>query len=173
MEVGPRDGLQNESVHLTATEKVQFIQRLARAGCSKIEVGAFVSPRLVPSMADSFGVMEQLRQWKEQQRQSPLVLGGPPPPSSSEQENILPISTETVVAGAGDDDDECQQLPTFSCLVPNMVGLEKALQVGVEEIAIFGSASETFCRKVGVRFVWDVRGGENGDCIHPNPIISV
>jgi len=51
VEVGPRDGLQNEASIIPAADKIAFVDRLADAGHSVIEVGAFVSPRWVPQMA--------------------------------------------------------------------------------------------------------------------------
>ncbi len=56
VEVGPRDGLQNEAAHVPTSEKVAFVNRLAAAGHSVIEVSAFVSPRWVPQMADAVQV---------------------------------------------------------------------------------------------------------------------
>ncbi len=53
VEVGPRDGLQNEPVSIAAADKVAFVNRLADAGHTAIEVAAFVSSRWVPQMADS------------------------------------------------------------------------------------------------------------------------
>ena len=50
VEVGPRDGLQNETNPVSIAEKVELIERLFHAGCSTIEVGAFVSPKWVPQM---------------------------------------------------------------------------------------------------------------------------
>ena len=52
-EVGPRDGLQIESVRLTLLQKLDLIDRLAQAGLREIEVGSFVNPRAVPQMADT------------------------------------------------------------------------------------------------------------------------
>ena len=52
-EVGPRDGLQNETVNVPTTEKIAFIDRLSTAGLPVIEVSAFVSPKWVPQMADA------------------------------------------------------------------------------------------------------------------------
>lgn len=52
-EVGPRDGLQNESRFLPTKSKVAFIEALAAAGVDEIEAGAFVSPKAVPQMSDS------------------------------------------------------------------------------------------------------------------------
>lgn len=51
VEVGPRDGLQNERLILSASLKIQLIQRLVQAGLRNVESGAFVSPRWVPQMA--------------------------------------------------------------------------------------------------------------------------
>ncbi len=53
VEVGPRDGLQNEPAFVPTAEKIAFVDRLSNAGHSVIEVSAFVSPRWVPQMADA------------------------------------------------------------------------------------------------------------------------
>ena len=102
VEVGPRDGLQNESAIVPASVKIELVDRLARAGLPVVEAGSFVSPRWVPQMADSAE-----------------VFGG-----------------MAKVAGT-----------SYPALVPNMKGLEAALAAGVEEIAIFVSASEGFSEK--------------------------
>ena len=57
VEVGPRDGLQNEKTPIATTDKLALIGRLAEAGLSRIEATAFVSPRWVPQMADHEAVM--------------------------------------------------------------------------------------------------------------------
>ena len=61
VEVGPRDGLQNESVSLTVEDRVAFCDRLSAAGLPVVEVGAFVSPKWVPQMADSDEVLRRVR----------------------------------------------------------------------------------------------------------------
>ena len=60
VEVGPRDGLQNEHATIPADDKVAFIDQLSEAGCPVIEVGAFVSPRWVPQMADTAEVFSRI-----------------------------------------------------------------------------------------------------------------
>jgi hydroxymethylglutaryl-CoA lyase len=60
VEVGPRDGLQNEAVTVPAEIKVQLVEKLADAGLPVIEVGAFVSPKWVPQMATSSDVFRQI-----------------------------------------------------------------------------------------------------------------
>ncbi|WP_340119996.1 hydroxymethylglutaryl-CoA lyase [Pelagibius sp. 7325] len=102
VEVGPRDGLQNEPKSLPAAVKVALIERLAEAGCKVIEAGAFVSPKWVPQMADTAEVLAALPR-------RPGVR--------------------------------------YPVLVPNLKGLEAALAAGVEEIAVFGAASETFTQR--------------------------
>lgn len=52
-EVGPRDGLQNETTPLSATEKIAFIQNLVDAGLQRIEVTSFVHPKWIPQLADA------------------------------------------------------------------------------------------------------------------------
>ena len=53
VEVGPRDGLQNEAVHVSTADKIAFVDLLSAAGLPVIEVSAFVSPKWVPQMADA------------------------------------------------------------------------------------------------------------------------
>ncbi len=102
VEVGPRDGLQNEPIPVPAAVKIGLIDRLGEAGLCTIEAGAFVSPRWVPQMADTAAVLAGIRR-------RPGV--------------------------------------SYPVLVPNLQGLEQALAAGVEEIAIFGAASESFSRR--------------------------
>ena len=65
VEVGPRDGLQNEPQIVPAAIKIELVERLADAGLSTIEVTSFVSPKWVPQMADNAEVLR-------------AVLAGPP-----------------------------------------------------------------------------------------------
>lgn len=102
VEVGPRDGLQNEPGTVDLETRIALIERLIAAGLRRIEVGAFVSPKSVPQMAGSGELVRRL----------------------GKREGIC-----------------------FSALVPNLRGLEAAIAAGVEEIAVFGAASETFSRK--------------------------
>ena len=57
VEVGPRDGLQNEKLPVPAAIKVELVHRLQDAGLTEIEVTSFVSPKWVPQMADNAEVM--------------------------------------------------------------------------------------------------------------------
>jgi hydroxymethylglutaryl-CoA lyase len=61
VEVGPRDGLQNEAASVSVDDKVAFAQGLLDAGLSVVEAGAFVSPKWVPQMAGSDEVLRRLR----------------------------------------------------------------------------------------------------------------
>lgn len=60
IEVGPRDGLQNEKQTLPVALRVELIERLAKAGLKKIEAGSFVSPKWVPQMANTDQVLTAL-----------------------------------------------------------------------------------------------------------------
>jgi isopropylmalate/homocitrate/citramalate synthase len=62
VEVGPRDGLQNEKVQIPTAQKIQFIQLLAEAGLSTVEATSFVSPRAIPQLSDADAVMTGLTQ---------------------------------------------------------------------------------------------------------------
>jgi hydroxymethylglutaryl-CoA lyase len=61
VEVGPRDGLQNEAAAIATADKIAFVDRLSEAGYEIIEVGAFVSPKWVPQMADAAAVFAGIR----------------------------------------------------------------------------------------------------------------
>jgi hydroxymethylglutaryl-CoA lyase len=61
VEVGPRDGLQNEAAPVSAAHKVDLIHRLQAAGCLEIETTSFVSPKWVPQMADNAAVMAAIQ----------------------------------------------------------------------------------------------------------------
>jgi len=65
VEVGPRDGLQNEKNHVPTELKIELVNRLAQSGCNYIEAGAFVSPKAVPRMADSLQVFKGIERNNE------------------------------------------------------------------------------------------------------------
>lgn len=102
VEVGPRDGLQNEPTVLTMSQKVAFINALSQTGLTTIEAGSMVSPKWVPQLADSEEVFQHIHHIK----------------------NIH-----------------------YPVLVPNLHGLQRALNAGVTEISVFTAASETFSKK--------------------------
>jgi len=102
VEVGPRDGLQNEAKTVPTATKTALIEQLAEAGLTAIESGSFVSPKWVPQMADTAAVLAGLRR-------KPGV--------------------------------------SYPVLVPNMQGYLAARAAGVEEIALFVAASESFSRR--------------------------
>lgn len=61
VEVGPRDGLQNEPGIIPTQTKVDFINKLTNSGLTAIEATSFVSPKWVPQLADSADVMKQIK----------------------------------------------------------------------------------------------------------------
>jgi hydroxymethylglutaryl-CoA lyase len=102
VEVGPRDGLQNESQIVPAATKIAFIDRLSQTGLKTIEATSFVSPKWVPQLADAAEVYAAIRR-------RPGIR--------------------------------------YPVLVPNAQGFARALEVGVDEIAVFTAASEAFTQK--------------------------
>jgi hydroxymethylglutaryl-CoA lyase len=102
VEVGPRDGLQNEPTPVPTERKVAFIDALSRSGLRDIEVSSFVSPKWVPQLADAEEVFRRIER-------TPGVR--------------------------------------YWALVPNRQGLERASAVGVDGVAVFTAASETFSRR--------------------------
>jgi hydroxymethylglutaryl-CoA lyase len=102
VEVGPRDGLQNEPATIPLETKLRLIDELADAGLRVIEAGSFVNPKWVPQMADSEAVFAGLAR-------RPGVR--------------------------------------YTCLTPNLRGFERAMAAGVDEVAVFGAASEAFSHK--------------------------
>lgn len=101
VEVGPRDGLQNEKLPVSTADKIALIDRLSATGLRSIEATSFVSPRWVPQLADAA-----------------QVYAG--------------ITRRDGVA--------------YPVLVPNEQGYDRARAAGVQEVAVFTAASETFNR---------------------------
>jgi hydroxymethylglutaryl-CoA lyase len=60
-DVGPRDGLQNESRFVATADKIELVDRLTRAGLPRIEVTSFVSPKAIPQLADAEAVMRGIQ----------------------------------------------------------------------------------------------------------------
>lgn len=60
-EVGPRDGLQNEQVMLSAGDKIAWIDMLSETGLSYIEITSFVHPKWIPSLADALEVAKGIK----------------------------------------------------------------------------------------------------------------
>jgi hydroxymethylglutaryl-CoA lyase len=93
VDVGPRDGLQNEPQPVAAAHKVELVRRLQAAGLREIETGSFVSPKWVPQMADSGEVMANIER-KPGVRYSVLV------PNLKGFEAALPTRPDEVVVFA-------------------------------------------------------------------------
>ncbi|MFC8569374.1 hydroxymethylglutaryl-CoA lyase [Streptomyces sp. NPDC057245] len=100
-EVGPRDGLQNESELVPTDVKAEFVERLVDAGHRVVETTSLVHPRWVPQLADAEDLLRRVAR-------RPGVR--------------------------------------YPVLVPNRRGLDRALDLGVEDIAVFGSATESFAK---------------------------
>lgn len=73
VEMGLRDGLQNEAVHLSVSQRFQLLKRLNDAGIERIEVGAFVSPKWVPQMSDTSKLVKKSLRAKEQKKLNPRL----------------------------------------------------------------------------------------------------
>lgn len=61
VEVGPRDGLQNEKIQIPTDKKIEFVDKLSESGLRRIEVTSFVSPKWVPQLADAKQVMAKIK----------------------------------------------------------------------------------------------------------------
>jgi hydroxymethylglutaryl-CoA lyase len=102
VEVGPRDGLQNEPQTIALADKLAFIGKLVASGLKQIEITSFVHPQRVPQLADAMEV----------------AMG------------VTPFEGVT-----------------YSALVPNMKGLERAISAGIKRVAVFTAASDMFTQK--------------------------
>lgn len=104
VEVGLRDGLQNEQQILSLSTKLNLIDRLIASGIKDMELGAFVSPKWVPQMSDSKKVIN--RQFAKNKRGM-----------------------------------------KYSALVPNIKGMENALETNIKEVSLFTACTDSFCKK--------------------------
>lgn len=94
IDVGPRDGLQNEKQPVPAAVKIELVQRLQAAGLKEIEVTSFVSPKWVPQMADNAEVMAGIT------RQADLSYSVLVPNMKGYEAAVLSMPDEIVVFGA-------------------------------------------------------------------------
>jgi (R)-citramalyl-CoA lyase len=120
VDVAPRDGLQNEPEVLPVAAKVALIERLARAGVPRIEVGSFVNPRQVPQMAGTGQVVAALlanNKWR--------MTNG-----ERDTASVEPSSSA----------------PRFTALIPNMRGYELAVEAGLRHVRLVLAASESLHR---------------------------
>ena len=97
VEVGPRDGLQNERAQISTADKIAFIDQLTAAGLSTIEVSAFVSPKWVPQMADAGDVFAGITR-RDGVRYTALV----PNPQGLERAIAAGASEVAIFAAASD-----------------------------------------------------------------------
>jgi isopropylmalate/homocitrate/citramalate synthase len=118
VEVGVRDGLQNESTPVPSDVKLTLINKLVDSGLSVVEATSFVSPKWVPQLADHQLIMQQLsKQYSVAEKTTPDRVAFP--------------TTQV----------------NFPVLTPNLRGFENAIQAGAKEVAIFAAASESFSQK--------------------------
>lgn len=101
-EVGPRDGLQNETTFVPTSTKIELINRLSQTGLKSIEATSFVSPKSIPQLTDGQEVYQAIHKF-------PGIC--------------------------------------YSALVPNDTGMQNALTAGVQKIAVFTAASESFTQR--------------------------
>jgi len=136
VEVGPRDGLQNEVVQVPTYVKVAMVHDLVRAGLRTVEVTAFVSHKRVPQLADAAHVMTKLS--------SPEPCSSP---SSSDSDVANDIGNGNT---NGNGNGNSNSNTTFIACVPNIRGLKDALRCGTKEIAILVAATDDFSlRNIG------------------------
>lgn len=130
VEVGPRDGLQNEKKIVPTSDKIKFITKLAQSGIPTIEITSFVSSKWIPQLSDAEIVVETIKSNID----DPFKKD-----DNYHSDNI------------NDDDDfgigTRMRKTTFNVLVPNLYGTKAAIKCGTDEISIFTSASETFSKK--------------------------
>lgn len=109
VEVGLRDGLQNESTSVSLEIRHELLLKLVHSGIKTLEVGSFVSPKWVPAMEPSEALFAR----------------------AFADLRLKNIPENTVLSG----------------LVPNEKGMERALQLGLKEIALFAACTESFSLK--------------------------
>jgi hydroxymethylglutaryl-CoA lyase len=102
VEVGPRDGLQNEKSYVDTKDKIKLIEMLADSGLKTIEATSFVHPKWTPQLADSMEVMKSIKRLHDVK---------------------------------------------YIALVPNMKGLENALNANMDEVAVFMSSTQAHNKK--------------------------
>ncbi|KAG6001643.1 hypothetical protein E4U54_001027 [Claviceps lovelessii] len=130
VEVGPRDGLQNEKKAIPLATKIELIERLARTGVSTIEAGSFVSAKWVPQMANSSEILEHILQSR---------LQAPVPMTYS----FLSPNTK----GLQNATDILRAHPTTFSTQLDLQHNSKGEPKPAIEIAVFAAATESFSQR--------------------------
>lgn len=125
VEVGPRDGLQNEKTFISADDKIALIEQLANAGVSYIESGSFVSPKWVPQMATSSEVFEKLN------RKASVTYAALTPNLKGFEAAIAVNATEVAIFGAASEsfsqkNINCSIDESLARFEPIMIAAKKA-----------------------------------------------
>ena len=136
VDVGPRDGLQNEAQPVAAADKIELVHRLQAAGLKEIEVTSYVSPKWVPQMADNHAVMQGI------QRQSGVRYSVLTPNLKGFEAALLDKPDEIVVFGSA---SEAFSQKNINCSIAESIErfapvVEAALAAG---IAVRGAMSCT------------------------------
>ncbi|KAL4730599.1 hypothetical protein ACLX1H_002636 [Fusarium chlamydosporum] len=130
VEVGPRDGLQNEKMSIPLETKIQLIERLAQTGVSTIEAGSFVSPKWVPQMSNSSEILQHILDGK---------ISSPSPISYS----FLAPNNKGFQSAA---DILSANTGKFATQLKPAAVEEAATKPNVE-VAVFAAATESFTQK--------------------------
>ncbi|KAK7413046.1 hypothetical protein QQX98_008054 [Neonectria punicea] len=130
VEVGPRDGLQNEKKTIPLATKIELIERLARTGIPTIEAGSFVSPKWVPQMANSSEILEHILQ----QKVSPQV----PISYSFLAPNIKGLHNAAKLLARN---------PSAFATQMDPANAAEAVSKPSVEVAVFAAATESFSQK--------------------------
>ncbi|KAH6900107.1 P-loop containing nucleoside triphosphate hydrolase protein [Thelonectria olida] len=130
VEVGPRDGLQNEKKAIPLATKIELIERLARTGVSTIEAGSFVSSKWVPQMANSSEILDHILQTKIQSP-SPISYSFLAP-------NVKGLQNAAKILSANPNAFATQLEPASET---------EAVSKPSIEVAVFAAATESFSQK--------------------------
>jgi hydroxymethylglutaryl-CoA lyase len=149
VEVGPRDGLQNEKTPISVADRIAFVEALIGAGLNSVEVGAFVSPKAIPQMVGSAEVLRGVSHHTN--CELPVLV---PNEKGYEASQAAGARLIAVFAAASESFSRAnincsiaESIDRFKpVLVPNEKGYEASQAAGARLIAVFAAASESFSR---------------------------
>ncbi|TVY88555.1 3-hydroxy-3-isohexenylglutaryl-CoA/hydroxy-methylglutaryl-CoA lyase [Lachnellula willkommii] len=143
VEVGPRDGLQNEKKTIPLTTKIELISRLAKTGLTDIEAGSFVAPKWVPQMADSNEIMEYILKYPPTSL-NPIAYSFLAPNAKGLKNALSILKTHPNAYSTLSE----QATPSYeSSSLPNESAADPTTKRPLVELSVFAAATESFTQK--------------------------
>ncbi|KAF4633495.1 hypothetical protein G7Y89_g4638 [Cudoniella acicularis] len=146
VEVGPRDGLQNEKTTIPLTTMIELIEKLAKTGLKDIEAGSFVAPKWVPQMADSNEILEYILKYPPTTL-NPIAYSFLAPNAKGLEKALSILRDYPSAYSTFSSQNTSPYEPDESSPLPNESESDPNTKKPFVELSVFAAATESFTQK--------------------------